>query len=239
MTGDPGQAKAELRRELSARWSEFWPGAGQKGRPPLFAGSGKAAERLRRLPLWRLARTVAVMPEPSLLQVRVNTLADNKTLIAATPSLKQGLVRLTPGQVPVAQRSRELRGWSLAGAGSVLRFPEARLSRVDLLLGAVLAVDRQGRTLGDGRGLFDLTYAILRQLGAMDAKTPVVVLAASEQVVEQVPVQAWDVAADWIVTPNEVLPVENALKPDSGLDHLPERLARLPLVQAVRGGWDE
>ena len=237
MKNNPSREKDDLRQVLTARWAELWPEGGETGRPPLFSGSGKAAERLRRVQAWRLARTVMVMANPTLLQVRVNTLAGNKSLIAATPSLKQGLVRLTSDQVPVASRWHDLRGWSLAQTGTVLRFPEARLAKVDMLVGAVMAVDRQGRTLGDGRGLFDLTYAVLRQLGAVSEKTPVVVLAADEQVIEHVPGEAWDLAADLIVTPSEVLRIENPQRPRTGLDDLPEHLARLPLVQAVRENW--
>lgn len=234
----PEQASADkeaLRRELSLRWAQLWPDSGAPGRPPLFPGAGKAAERLRRQPAWRQARVVLIMADPVLLQARINALADHKTLVAATPGLKQGLVRIAPEQTPVAQRSRLLRGGSLLQAGRPLRFPQARLGRVDLLVGAVLAVDQEGRTLGDGRGLLDLTYAVLQKLGAVRADTPLAVLAAPEQIAKALPAQAWDLAADLIVTPQEILSPPQRPRPRAGLDRLPPRLAELPLVQAVRG----
>ncbi len=203
-------------------------------RPPVFARSGRAAERLRRLASYRKARVVLVMPDEVLLQVRINLLGDGKTLIAATPGLKQGLVRLVPGQVPVARRRRDLTGGSLFKAGTHIRFPRARLGRVDLVVGAVLAVDRQGRTLGDGRGLLDLSYALLGHLGCLGPQTPLAVLAGGEQVRDDLPADPWDVRAGIIVTPDEVLspPVE---QPPPSLEHLPPSLAALPLVRAVRG----
>jgi len=237
----PGEAAPEKegqRQELARRWAQLWAQSGAPGRPPLFPGAGKAAERLRRLPAWRRAQVILVMSDPVLLQARINALADHKTLIAATPGLKQGLVRLLAEQTPVAQRSRLLRGGSLLPAGRPLRFPRARLGRVDLLVGAVLAVDQQGRTLGDGRGLLDVTYALLQELGAVQEDTPLAVLAAPEQVLAKLPAQAWDLGADLIVTPQETLSVEQPLRPRAGLANLPPRLADLPLVQAVRGSRD-
>ncbi len=225
--------KTARRQELARRFASLWGPRPGPLRPPLFPGRGKAAERLRRLPVWRRARVVAVMPDEALLQVRVNALADGKTLIAATPGLKQGLIRITPGQVPVARRARELTGSALAGVGKPLRFPRARLEGVDLLVGACLAVDRQGRLLGDGRGLGDLLWALLGTAGAVRPDTPVAVLAADEQVVEALPRQTWDLAASLVVTPTRVI-APGVKQPPPRLDGLPPRLAKLPLVKGVR-----
>ncbi|MCB2226600.1 MAG: 5-formyltetrahydrofolate cyclo-ligase [Desulfarculaceae bacterium] len=228
-------SKDNLRAELGARWNELWPDSGEAGRLPLFPLAGRATERLRRLQAYRLAQTVAVLPSPSLLQARINALNDNKSLLAATPGLKQGLVRLTPQEVPLPARSKVLRGWSLASAGKVLRLPEARAGKAGLVVGAALAVDPAGRILGDGRGLLDLFWALLMRLGAIKAKTPVVVVAADEQVVDELPGDSWDVGADIILTPTRTIQVSGAARPEPDLDSLPEALAGLPVVQAVRG----
>ncbi len=203
-------------------------------RPPVFARVGRAAERLRRLAAYRKARVVLVMPDEVLLQVRINLLGDGKTLVAATPGLKQGLVRIVPAQVPVARRRRELAGGALFKAGTHLRFPRARLGRVDLVVGAVLAVDRQGHTLGDGRGLLDLTCAILGHLGCLTPQTPLAVLVHGEQLRDRLPSDSWDVRAGIIVTPDQVL-TPRVEQPHPSLERLPPRLRSLPVVQAVRG----
>ncbi|MCF8103484.1 MAG: hypothetical protein K9K66_17640 [Desulfarculaceae bacterium] len=226
--------KKKLRAELGARWPERWPEPGEPGRPPLFPGAGKAAERLRRLQPYHLAQALAVMPQPCLLQARVNALNDNKSLLAATPGLKQGLVRLTPAEVPLPARSKALRGWSMANAGQTLRLPGAKPGKAGMLLGAALAVDPQGRLLGDGRGLMDLFWALLMSLRVITPKTPVAVLAAEEQVVEELPSESWDLGADLIVTPKRIIKVASPIRPRPSLENLPPSLASLPVVQAAR-----
>lgn len=229
------QDKTELRQELSARWQELWPQELKPGRPPMFEGTGKAAERLRRLKEYRLTRVLAVTPEPCLLQARVNALNDNKSLLAATPGLKQGLMRITPPDVPLPLRSRALRGWSLAEAGHQVRLPTSRPGKAELLLGAALAVDRRGRILGDGRALLDLTWALLNYLGVISAETPVAVLVHDEQILEELPEEPWDLMADLVITPTRVLRMSAVRRPKTSLEGLPACLAALPVVQAARG----
>ncbi len=227
--------KQALRQELANRWQELWPESGEPGRPPLFPGAGKAAERLRRLPLYRLTRVLAVGPEPCLLQTRVNALNDNKSLLAATPGLKQGLVRLTPQDVPLPTRSKALRGWSMAGSGHTLRLPNSRPGKAEMLLLAALAVDRRGRLLDDGRGLLELTWALLTRLKVINPETPVVVLAAEEQIVEELPGDQGCLCADLVVTPSQTLRMARSLRPRPTLEELPPALASLPVVRAVLG----
>ena len=159
-------SKQELRQELGQRWRQTWPESGEPGRPPMFEGAGKAAERLRRLKEYRLARVVAITPEPCLLQARVNALNDNKSLLAVTPGLKQGLVRVTPPDVPLPLRSRALRGWSLAEAGHQVRLPTSRPGKAELLVGGGAGRGPAGpHPGGTGGGILDLTWALLRHLG--------------------------------------------------------------------------
>ncbi|MFZ5585064.1 MAG: 5-formyltetrahydrofolate cyclo-ligase [Thermodesulfobacteriota bacterium] len=228
------EPKDELRLEFLARWAGLWPDGAAPDRPPVFAGAGRAAERLRRAPEYRRARSLAVMADPVLLQARINALADNKTLLAATPGLKQGLVRVTPQMVPVQVRSRLLRGGSLVQAGKPLRPPADSLGKVEMLVVPALAVDRRGVVLGDGRGLADLLYALLREMNALTAATPVAVLAADEMVSEaNLPAAAWDLGVDLVVTPTQTLRCAPPLRPLAGLDGLPPALAGLPLVRAA------
>ncbi len=236
--------KEQIRQEYRARWAELWPPDGEALRPPHFEGSGRAAERLRRLPEYRRARTIAVLADPVLLQVRVNALADGKTLLAGTPGLKQGLVRITPQMLAIQLRSRLLRGGSLVQAGKPLRPPADRLGKAELLVAPALAVDAGGGLLGDGRGLTDLLYALLVSQGVITPRTPVVVLVDSRQLSEEVfPAQAWDLGADLAVTPEEVRRFSPPRRPTAGLDDLPPGLAALPLVRALRGqlapAWDD
>jgi 5-formyltetrahydrofolate cyclo-ligase len=225
--------KEEIRRQLLERWQELWPQEAEPPRPPIFEGNNRAAERLRRQPEYLRARAILVLPDPVLLQVRINALQDGKTLLAATPGLKQGLVRVNPGDVPLQTRSRLLRGGSLAQAGQMLRLPQSRLGRIDLVVAPVVAVDQQGVVLGDGRGLADLLHALLWRAGALTAQTAVAVLACPEQIVPQLPADPWDLGASLVVTPEEVYRHPPRPLSLAGLEDLPPRLAGLPLVKAL------
>lgn len=229
---NPAQEKQIIREKLAQHFGELWP-ADQSGslRTPEFPQSGKAAERLRRQAAYRAARVIAIQPDPVLLQARINALMDGKTLIAATPGLKQGLVRVSPDMVPVAQRNRELTGHAMIKSGRQLRFPAANLGRVDMVVGACLGFDSQGRLLGDGRGLLDLFYAMLRHLG-MKASSPLAIIAADEQKMDALPRQNWDAAANLVITPGEVLQLEQQ-QPLPKLAALPRVLASLPVVRSV------
>ncbi len=226
------QEKQILREKLAQRFARLWP-LDQPGplRPPEFPQAGKAAERLRRQAVYRAARVIAIQPDPVLLQARINALMDGKTLIAATPGLKQGLVRLSPDMVPVAARSRELTGHAMIKSGRQLRFPAANLGKVDLVVGSCLGFDQEGRLLGDGRGLLDLFYAILRHLG-LKPEASLVVLAADEQRMEALPRQEWDAAANLVITPEQALRCEQT-QPAPNLSALPRALASLPVVRSV------
>lgn len=226
--------RQSLREELAGRWAGLWPQDIQPQlKPPLFPGRGKAAERLRRLPEYRRARVVAVLPDPVLLQVRINLLADNKTLLALTPGLKDGFVRVTAAMLPVPRRAVELRGGALKGAGKQLRLPEDRLGRVDMVVGACLAADGSGNLLGDGRGVWDLGAALLSAMGALTPQAVLAVLAADEQMVPEIAPQPWDAPAGMIVTPSEAIRTGAALA-GPNLENLPPKLAGLPVVRAVK-----
>ncbi|KIX11922.1 5-formyltetrahydrofolate cyclo-ligase [Dethiosulfatarculus sandiegensis] len=234
---DITKQKQELREELQARFQALWPQGTQPARPPVFTAHGKAAEQLRRTNLYRMSKVVAAMPDPVLLQARINLLNDNKTLVAATPGLKKGLLRVMPSEVPYAQRNRLLTGHAMFEVGQHLRFPGARPGKIDLLLGPCLAVDKNGGVLGDGRGLLDLTGAILGYLKALAPEAPLVVLADDQQVIDSIPTEAWDLPADLIVTPTQVITCK-AKRPEPAFKNLPKNLARLPLVRGVLGEYD-
>lgn len=224
----------ELRQKLAQEQPLLVPPGSSGPRPWAFDGCNRAAERLRRLAAYRTAGLVLVMPDPPLLQVRINLLSDLGSLVAATPGLKQGLVRLTVDQVPMARRSRDLRGGSLMQAGKQLRFPEAKLGKVGLLVIAGLAVDKRGMVLDDGRGLGGLVLALLKRLGSWGPGGKVAVLMDDSQIIDQVPPHRLSLGAHLIVTPTQVITVPDPPQDKVNLEDLPPSLASLPVVKAVR-----
>ena len=204
-------------------------------RAPLFAGAAQAAETLRRLPAYRQAQTMAITAEPVLLQVRINALMDGKILLAATPGLKDGLVRLTGRHVPMSRRHLDLRGQALFKVGKPLPLPQTRLGRVDLLVSTALAVDQKGMTLGDGRGVLDIFSALLTELQALPPAAPVIILAHEAQLLEKLPAEAWDTQANLIITPKTRMTFPSSPRPGLCPGWLAQAQRRLPLIKAWLG----
>jgi 5-formyltetrahydrofolate cyclo-ligase len=70
-----------------------------------------------------------------------------------------------------------------------------------------VAFDRQGNRLGRGKGWYD------RLLAQFEDKAIVVALAYQFQIVEEVPVSAWDRKVHYIVTENEVIDCNRTSEP--------------------------
>ncbi len=229
------EAKQRLREELRARYRQLWSEENAPpARTPFFADAAKAAENLRRLPAYRLAKVIAVTAEPALLQVRINALMDGKVLLAATPGLKQGLVRLTGQAVPMPRRHIDLQGNAMFKAGKPLPLPHSRLGQVDMLVSTALALDKNGVILHDGRGLLDVLVALFNQLKVLPQNAPVLALAHEEQMVASLPCEPWDISADVIVTPNGTMAFAAKARPLIFWEKLNPAQARLPLIKAVR-----
>jgi 5-formyltetrahydrofolate cyclo-ligase len=200
--------KASRRQELIRIYQQLWPEEQRlpvsAPRPPLFPQAGQAAENLRRLPAYRQARHLLVTAEPGLLQVRINALLDGKTVLAATPGLKQGLVRLSPETITRKRLAQDMQGHALFKSGRPLRLGQDRIGKVDMLVSTALAADRQGWILGDGRGLLDLLSGLLTSLKLWE-RAPLLLLLHPSQIVEgeaaNWPREAWDARAQLAITP--------------------------------------
>jgi 5-formyltetrahydrofolate cyclo-ligase len=69
------------------------------GRIPNFAGSEKAAEKVRLLNEWKEARVVFANPDYAQQKVGEFALLDGKVLVMASPKLKHGYVFVDPKDV--------------------------------------------------------------------------------------------------------------------------------------------
>lgn len=205
----PKDTKAEIREGI-------WRKLGAPGLIPPFEGAGRAAERLRRLPEYRGARTIMVPPDQAQLQVRINALMDGKDLIAASPGLREGFFLLRREDIHPRDWARACRASGIPQFGKPLSL--GKVGKVDLMVTGAVAVGLNGGRLGKGKGYFDLEYAILRELGAVGEETPVVAVVDDLQVLQQVPVQEGDVTMDIIVTPNKVIRVDERLPRPEGIE---------------------
>jgi 5-formyltetrahydrofolate cyclo-ligase len=170
-----------------------------RGRIPNFEGAEKAAERVRRLKTWKNAAIVFSNPDQAQKPLRQLALTDGKTLIMASPRLKAGLLQLSPKTV----RGREGYASTIKGAFQ-LGVPATHeiLSKVDLVVTGCVAVDPRGFRLGKGGGYGDREISLLRKL----SPNALVVTTVHElQLVDRVPVEAWDSRVDVIATPKRII----------------------------------
>jgi len=193
---------------------------------------GRMAQRVRGLAAYRAAKRVFVGPSPVLSQVRVNVLSDGKELLMPAPGLKEGFFLCLPYVIPFADLIYATTYRGLPRFGRLLDNRALVGMEVAMLVTDVVAVDRQGAILGDGNGFFDLTCAILSDLGVMDRpRATIVALAADEQLVSEVlPVDSWDVRLDEVLTPSGGIVFDEIgrEKPTILWPHLePERVRRL------------
>lgn len=194
--------------------------------PDRASGNGKAAERLRRTPLYGSSRRVMVTLDRSLVQVRINVLTDLKKLFMPTRALKDGFLTVDP-QETIPPRKRPLAVQPHPGNVFAQRAPyEVNLEPpIDLIVTDALAVGRDGTRIGDGHGHLDLQFAILRELGWLNSCVQVMALVREDRIHDSVPAEPHDVGVQWIVTPQAVFstPVTQSICQGIYWEHLTGR----------------
>jgi 5-formyltetrahydrofolate cyclo-ligase len=181
------------------------------GTIPTFPGQNKAAERLRGLEVYQQAKTIMVPPDQAQLQVRINALLDGKRLIMATPGLRDGFYLLEKANINVKDWRTAARSTGVQRFGQRLKTTRSEIGEVGFMATGAVAVGLQGDRIGKGSGYFDLEYMILREIGSVAESTPICALVDDTQVLEQVPMEAKDVAVDFIITPTTVITIERTL----------------------------
>jgi len=214
------------------------------GTIPTFPGQNKAAERLRRLQVYKNARTIMVPPDQAQLQVRINTLLDSKRLIMATPGLRDGFYLFEMGEVKIKNLVMAVRSSGVKKFGKRLATTQRDIGEIDLLITGAVAVGLQGGRIGKGSGYFDLEYMILREIGSVKESTQIVALVDDLQVREEVPMEEKDVSMDFIVTPTRFIKVETDIQRPTKIiwelmdEHSIRRMRPLREVRKINEGKD-
>ena len=177
------------------------------GRIPNFAGSEKAAEKVRLLKEWKEeARVVFANPDYAQQKVREFALLDGKLLVMASPKLKHGYVVVHPKDV----KDMENFASTIRGAFKYGRIVKAQeIPKPDLIVEGSVAVDVSGYRLGKGHGYGDAEIKILKNIFGF---IPVVTTVHDMQVVEAVPIEEKDEKISIIVTPTRVIRVTSVPK---------------------------
>lgn len=237
-------SKQELRegtwRLLEIHRAARFPGA--KGRIPNFVGAERAALALALLPVWKRARVIKVNPDAPQIPVRRLALKEGKIVYMAVPKLREEacFIVLDPKRL----------GKNLARAATIRgadRFGEPvgvdEVKPIDLIVCGSVAVNGQGARVGKGGGYSGLEFGLLREAGAVGARTPIVTTVHPLQVVPQpIEMLPHDIPVDWIVTPEGPSPCGAAHPKPRGIywEYLSEeKIAAVPVLQrlrAARGG---
>ena len=169
-----------------------------RGRIPNFKGSDAAAERLRKLPIWKKAKVVFANPDAAQKKVRELALKDGKAVVMASPRLRSGFVVLQPSEV----KGAESYAATIKGAFKLGRTVEVP-PKPDIIVTGCVAVDRRTfYRLGKGGGYGDREIELIRKLYG---DVPVVTTVHDVQLVEGVPFEDGDYPVDVVVTPTKVL----------------------------------
>lgn len=173
------------------------------GRIPNFKGADKAAYLVKSLGEYIKAKTLFANPDSPQRPLRELALRDGKTIVMATPRLREGFLILKPGSIP---GGRYYEASTIRGAfkyGEKLRIKD--VPSIDVKVVGSVAVSLKGERIGKGSGYSELEYGILREIGSVDENTPIITTVHELQIVENIPQEEFDVSVDYIVTPRRII----------------------------------
>lgn len=181
------------------------------GRIPNFKGAEVAARKVIALKEWQKACVVKANPDAPQYHLRLLALQEGKLLIMASPKLRAGFIIIDPVGIPPGKLYQAA---TISGAfrhGKMIRLSDIPV--IDVVVTGCVAVDLQGVRLGKGGGFAELEYGILRELGAIDAQTPIVTTIHDLQVIEEsIPLEVHDLIVDYYATPTRLVKVESSTK---------------------------
>lgn len=237
------QAKDRLRSEI---WSQLdQQGAATRepyGHIPGFVGGTEAAERLAALPFWQAARVIKANPDTAQVAVRLRALQDGKKVYMAVPRLTQErcFIELDPADLQARGIAFEAVATHQGAMqhGRAVAFEE--MAPIEVVITGCVAVSRDGGRTGKGAGFADLELGILRQMGLVQADTPIVTTVHPLQIVDgsHLPMMSHDWSLTWIVTPDEVIETIRNRPQPTGLEWekvRPEQVESIPALQKLRG----
>ncbi len=182
-----------------------FPGA--VGRIPNFTGAEAAALRLADTPEWKRARTLKCNPDLPQRPVRHRALREGKRVLLAVPRLasERPFLWLDPDEIPEHElwNASSIRGAEAWGEPLGL----ADVGKIDLVVSGCVGVGRDGARLGKGGGYADLEFALLRETGALGARTPIATTVHPLQLLRAraFQMEAHDTSVDLVALPERLL----------------------------------
>jgi len=168
--------------------------------------------------------------------VRELALSQGKVLYMAVPRLRSEnpFLELDPSRL----KGRFREASTIRGAFRLGRpvSPE-EMEPIDLIVAGSVAVTKQGARLGKGGGYSGLEYAIGREIGIIDEKTPVVTTVHRLQVSSDIEMKIHDIPVDFIITPEEVMVTRSRFPKPQGIYWeilAEEKLKSIPILTRLR-----
>ncbi len=176
-----------------------------------FEGSDECARRIRSLDSYQLGGTVFITPDNSTEALRAQAIAEGRPILMTTYGIVRGFLALDSGTV---QAGQEFYAATLDGMDRYARpVTLAQISAggpLHLLVTGGSAVSINGVRFGKGHGFFDLEWAMLSEIGVVDARTEIVCIVHDCQVVDEaLSGEDHDVPVDWIITPTRSIHVDS------------------------------
>ena len=203
------------------------------GRIPNFKGHEVAAARLIKHRVFKRAEIVFCCPDSPQRPVREAVIRAGKTLIMATPRLRQGFIIIESGDIP---RGLERKASTIRGAFQFGRTVDLFPFKIDLKVTGCVAVTPDGCRVGKGGGYSDLEYAILKELNLISDETPIATTVHDVQVVDYIPMTRHDMPVDYIFTPTRAIEVNPRRPRPPGiiLEELdPRKIDEIPILKKI------
>jgi 5-formyltetrahydrofolate cyclo-ligase len=204
-----------------------------------FEGSDACAAAVRALAAYQRGGLLFITPDNSTEALRAQVMADGRSFLMTTYGIGRGFLLLDPADVPPTEHRYAA---TLDGMDRYARpVTLAQLrggSPLTLLVTGGSAVSSNGVRFGKGHGYFDLEWAMLSEIGLVDADSEIADVVHDCQLVdERLAGEDHDVPVDWIVTPTRTLRVPDPAREIGRVrwDMLVDSpLSNIPPIQELR-----
>lgn len=207
------------------------------GRIPNFKGAKEASEKLLELTEFKSAKSVEVNPDKPLIPCRMLVLEKGKDLYVPIPQLRSSLLKKLETSDKYSIQKTVSR-WGIDNLGKEISLEDE--IHIDLLIVGSVAVSKEGYRIGKGRGYADFEFALLKEMNAIDDNTVIITLVHDIQVFDTLPsdiFEIYDVPVDIIITPTQILRVEQKLQRPEGIYWnllSPQKLQAIEILQQLK-----
>ena len=185
-----------------------------------FEGSDRAISRLVHLPSYTESKIIFITPDNCLEALRLQALKDGKIVLVTTYAIRRGFWILDPLHIATVNYgyAAMLDGMERLGQFTTLENIQSKGWQISLMVTGTGAINYRGVRFGKGHGFFDLEWAMLYTLGAINHHTVAVSVVHDCQVLEEeLYPEEFDTVCDIVVTPTKVINITGAAKPKCGI----------------------